>query len=744
MNTAGLWPAALPAALAAGALGGAGALLLNDAIGIRNDARLVKGQAEFTLASGRHMLWQHSVADIWEEMVSSMGDKQALLFAGPPDRPPSAPVAFSFNLVNSFANRIAAFLIGQGIRAGQTIALLIPNKPEFVWSMLGAAKAGVTVSFINYNLRSAQVGHCLEICSAVAVLYDDQFEGLVADALTELAKKPASPTASASITAIKRFRYSTSLTSDASDSNSGDAAAAAGASPSASSFSGPIVNVATWLPMMSDENPPRILRTSAGIRFVSPWGFVYTSGTTGMPKAAVITHLRFFMAGYLMSAMTEITGGDRIYTVLPLYHSAGGMIGLGTMVCRGATLILSPKFSTKRFWEDVCNHEATVIQYIGELCRYLVAAPEHAKERQHHLRLAIGNGLRPDVWPKFQARFNIPAVAEFYASTEGNASLVNLCKSPADQGAVGHFGWFVRSLGLFKIAKYDDNTDALLRGKDGYCIECKPGEVGELLGYLKLDDKTGLRTFAGYHGDQKATERKIARNVFKEGDAWFRTGDLIKMSREGRYYFVDRIGDTFRWKGENVATTEVAEVLNGFPGIEEINVYGVQVPGYDGRAGMAAVVVADPDVSAEGSTPATGAAAGQAAAGSATDLLTAPVGRLPPGFDLQAFAAFARANLPAYAVPLFLRILPHVPLTSTFKHVKKDLRDEGADPTRARDELYMLVPVGSGRDASSKAARGSGAGSTSGQQSKSAEQQWTYERVTPQLWHKIVAGEARL
>jgi acyl-CoA synthetase (AMP-forming)/AMP-acid ligase II len=457
---------------------------------------------------------------------------------------------------------------------------------------------------------------------------------------------------------------------------------------------------------------------------LSPWGFVYTSGTTGLPKAAVITNLRFFMAGYLMSGVTGLSGSDRVYTVLPLYHSAGGMIGIGSMVCRGATVIVSPKFSARRFWDDVHEHRATVLQYIGELCRYLVGSPDHPLEKKHRVRMAIGNGLRPDVWPKFQARFNIPVVAEFYASTEGNASLVNVCVKPADQGAVGHFGSLVRSLGLFRIARYDEDTEGLVRGPDGRCVECKPGEVGELLGFLKLDDKTGLRTFAGYHGNKEATEKKIARSVFKPDDAWFRTGDLLRMSPEGRYYFVDRIGDTFRWRGENVATTEVAEVLSQFPGVEEVNVYGVEVPGVEGRAGMAALVLkegagAGKDESAEEEAEAASIASPNVGGGGSGGAAAPAPGRLPQGFDLKGLAAFVRENLPPYAVPLFLRVLPHVPLTSTFKHVKKELRDEGADPTRVKDDLFVML-AGDG---------GGGAG---------------YERLTPSRWHDIVAGKARL
>jgi fatty-acyl-CoA synthase len=699
-------PPALAAAAAAGT-GLAAFYLLDEKVGIANDARLVKGQVDFVVQSRRHMFASHTVADVWEETAARYGPKQALVFAGPADRPRGAPYAFSFDQVNAQANRVARFLSAQGLSSGACVGLLMTNRPEFVWSALGCAKAGLTVSFLNFNLRPQQLAHCIAICDASAILYEDCFDAAVAEALVHLREQHNGGSAQQQ-QPIKQLRYATTFAGSGGSSGSSPAAA-----------SDAVVHAAAWLPLLPDTNLPRSAR--AGRTMLSPWGFVYTSGTTGLPKAAVITNLRFFMGGYLMTGVTGLTGADRVYTVLPLYHSAGGLIGIGSMVCRGATAIISPKFSARRFWDDVHEHRATVVQYIGELCRYLVGSPDHPLERKHRVRMAIGNGLRPDVWPKFQSRFGIPIVSEFYASTEGNASLVNVCVKPADQGAVGHFGALVRSLGLFRIAKYDEDTEDLVRGPDGACIECAPGEVGELLGYLKLDDKTGLRTFAGYHGNKEATEKKIARDVFARGDAWFRTGDLLRVSPEGRYYFVDRIGDTFRWRGENVATTEVAEVLSQFPGVEEVNVYGVAVPGAEGRAGMAALVLKE--------APRADGTAGGAAAAVAEGAADPGPGRLPAGFDLRALAAFARENLPPYAVPLFLRVLPHVPLTSTFKHLKKELRDEGADPTRVRDELYVLFPAGSGN--------GEGAG-------EGAKAGGAYERLTLARWHDIVAGKARL
>ena len=725
--------------IAAASAGTAAALLYayNDSLGISNDLRIAKAEVDFTIQSRRHMFFNHTVADIWEETVKRFGNsKTCLEFAAGSDYPSNAPIIFSFAEVNKQANRIANILLSQGIKAGQTVGLLMSNRAEFIWSVIGCTKVGAVISFLNYNLRPHQLAHCILICDATAILYEDTFDTLINEALFEISSgnislpSPTNDKSSSNISSslsstsprnILRLRYATSLVTPLSygtttTSTPGNKVMIHKSSSSAKAEL--IINVASWMSSMPGMDLPRKVRES--IHMLSPWGFVYTSGTTGLPKAAVITNLRFFMGGHLMSGVTTINSSDRIYTVLPLYHSAGGLIGMGSMVSRGATLILSPKFSARRFWEDAYNHNATVIQYIGELCRYLVGAPDHPKEKAHHIRLAIGNGLRPDVWPKFQSRFNIPAVAEFYASTEGNATLINLCTQAKDQGAVGRFGIIVRGLGLFKIAKYDENTESLVRDKTGKCIECGPDEVGELLGYLNFQDKTGLRTFAGYHGNKEATEKKIARNVFKDNDAWFRTGDLLRMSKEGRYYFVDRIGDTFRWRGENVATTEVAEVLSEFPGIAEVNVYGVSVPGYEGRAGMAALVLKD-NTNTEHNDAETSSSSSKP-----------PIGKCPPNFDIQAFGKFARSNLPSYAVPVFIRILPQVPLTSTFKHVKKDLRDEGADPTKIQDDLFVAVlpPNTQGKNKT--------------KDDNDNTENIRYEKITLSTWHNIVSGKARL
>ena len=372
--------------------------------------------------------------------------------------------------------------------------------------------------------------------------------------------------------------------------------------------------------------------------------YIYTSGTTGLPKAANVSHLRACMMGGGAAGAQELGVEDRVYVTLPLYHSAGGVMAVGAALLSGGVLVLARKFSARRFWSDCRENEVTSFQYIGELCRYLLHAPEHPDERRHRVRICIGNGLRPEIWERFQERFGIPKIIEFYGATEGNVALMNL---DGKVGAIGRMPRIVRFAMGTALIRYDVARDEHARDAKGFCVPAKPGEVGEAIGRI-----SAFGRFEGYTNSE-ATEKKILRSVFKQGDAYFRTGDLMRMDADDYFYFVDRIGDTFRWKGENVSTNEVAEVLSVCPGVKEANVYGVAVPGQDGRAGMAALVVDE-------------------------------------SFDAARLAEHARRELPAYARPVFLRILPEIQITGTFKHRKVELVKEGFDPDGIRDPLFFL------------------------------------------------------
>jgi fatty-acyl-CoA synthase len=335
--------------------------------------------------------------------------------------------------------------------------------------------------------------------------------------------------------------------------------------------------------------------------------------------------------------------------VLPLYHSAGGVCAIGPALLTGGSVILKRKFSVSEFWDDVHRDRATLFQYIGELCRYLLNAPTAAHERDHAIRAITGNGLRPEIWRTFQERFAIPKIVEFYGATEGNVSMLNY---DGKVGAVGRIPSYMRSIVTTRIVKFDVESEMPVRGPDGFCIECADNETGETIG--KIANEPG-KSFDGYTREAD-TRKKVLHDVFEKGDAWFRTGDLMRRDAKGYFYFVDRIGDTFRWKGENVATSEVAEALGVVPGVREANVYGVAVPGADGRAGMAALVTA-------------------------------------PGFDIAKLAGALSGNLPAYARPIFIRLLPELEITGTFKQRKVDLVKDGFDPKAIRDPLYWLNPL---------------------------------------------------
>jgi fatty-acyl-CoA synthase len=335
-----------------------------------------------------------------------------------------------------------------------------------------------------------------------------------------------------------------------------------------------------------------------------------------------------------------------------MYHSVGGVVATGALLACGGSVLIRDRFSLRHFWDDVCAGDCTMFQYIGELCRYLLNAPEHPRDGAHRLRLCCGNGLQADIWKRFQDRFAVPRILEFYASTEGNVSLYNV---EGKIGSIGRVPPFLASRFALALVQFDPATGRPARGEDGFCIRCGVNEIGEALGRIPSEGTQGGESFEGYT-DSKDTEQKILHDVFARGDRWFRTGDLMRMDAGGFYYFVDRIGDTFRWKGENVATSEVATAIMAFAGIIEANVYGVRVPGAEGAAGMAAIV---------------------------------PDGNL----DIAALRAHLLQRLPPYARPKFLRVAKRLATTSTFKHTKGDLQRDGFDPAASSDAIYFDDPV---------------------------------------------------
>jgi fatty-acyl-CoA synthase len=379
--------------------------------------------------------------------------------------------------------------------------------------------------------------------------------------------------------------------------------------------------------------------------------YIYTSGTTGLPKAAKVSHYRVMQWSHWFAGLMDTQPGDRMFNCLPLYHSVGGVVATGATLVGGGAVVIRARFSASDFWRDVREEHCTLFQYIGELCRYLVNAPHQDIETAHSLRIACGNGLRPEVWEPFQRRFKIPRILEYYASTEGNFSLYNCEGRP---GAIGKIPSFLAHRLAVALLRFDVDEGEPRRNEAGFCERCAPNEVGEAVGLIPGEANELAGRFEGY-ADPEASARKVLRNVFKEGDSWYRTGDLMRRDEAGFYYFVDRVGETYRWKGENVSTAEVLTALTAAPGVVDGVVYGVTVPGADGRAGTAALVV-------DGK------------------------------FDLETFRTDIAQRLPAYARPVFLRLLRSIETTGTFKPRKQELMQEGFDPARISDPLYFDDP----------------------------------------------------
>ncbi|MBL8588020.1 MAG: long-chain-acyl-CoA synthetase [Methylobacteriaceae bacterium] len=534
-----------------------------------------------------------------EEQAERWGDRPALI---------SDRESYSYRQLNERANRYARWARANGIGKGEVVALVMSNRAEYLAFWLGVAKAGGVTALINTNLTGASLAHCISVVSAKAVVVDPAHAAALETARPHLPRDIALW----GYGECGHQRLDTVI--DSFD----------GANPA------------------GDERPALTIED----RCI----YIYTSGTTGLPKAANMNHYRVQLAMFGFSGVTGANENDRVYDCLPMYHTVGGVLGPGIALMNGGACVLREKFSAREFWADVKRNNCTIFCYIGELCRYLVNTPPGAHDRDHGVRMCFGNGLRPDVWPAFRDRFGIAEIREYYAATEGNCTIFNF---DSRAGAVGRIPWFLKSKFPIKVVRFDVETEQPLRDSKGFCIECAPDEAGEMIGQIVNDPNKPAARFEGY-ADKAATDKKVLHDVFEKGDAWFRTGDLMRRDAAGYFFFVDRIGDTFRWKGENVSTNEVSERLTGFPGLVESTVYGVAVPGHDGRAGMISLVIEDPD-----------------------------------RFDLAGFWSHVRAQLPDYARPLFLRVRQQLDMTGTFKQRKVDLVGEGFDPARVIDPLYF-------------------------------------------------------
>ncbi|HEY7662430.1 MAG TPA: long-chain-acyl-CoA synthetase [Xanthobacteraceae bacterium] len=543
---------------------------------------------------------------VFPQIIRELADKHADAPALLSDRE-----RFSYRELAARANRYARWALAQNVRKGDTVCLLMPGRPEFLAIWIGITQVGGVVALLNTHLTGMALAHGINAVRARHIILAAELMDAFMSASAHLAGELEvwlHGDGDANFARIDR----------AIDRLSGDELAPA-------------------------ERPTLTIEDRAL--------YIYTSGTTGLPKAANMNHYRVMLASYAFAGVMDTKAGDRMYDCLPLYHTAGGVVATGALLVRGGSVVIRDKFSAREFWDDVVRWDCTCFQYIGELCRYLLNSPPSPQERVHRLRLACGNGLRPDVWAPFKQRFRIPQIIEFYAATEGNVSLFNF---DGKEGAVGRLPWWIAARFPTRIVRFDRERQQPVRDERGFCIECAIDEPGEVIGkIIKEASKPGQR-FEGY-ADAAETDKKILHDVFAKGDAWFRTGDLMRKDRDGYFYFVDRIGDTFRWEGENVSTTEVEETLRRFDGVLEANVYGVAVPGHDGRAGMAAIVAKD-------------------------------------NLNLTALHDYLAQQLPQYARPVFLRIRQANHVTTTFKQKKIDFVRDGFDPSRTGDPIYFNDP----------------------------------------------------
>jgi fatty-acyl-CoA synthase len=525
---------------------------------------------------------KRSIGAVFQERAARYGDRVFLKFGDQ---------QLTYREANATVNRYAAVLAARGVGQGDVVAIMLRNSPNAVLAMLATVKCGAVAGMLNYHQRGDVLAHSLGLLDPKLLIAETD----LVSAVTECGAAGATDN-TLTVEDLERF-----------------------------AVSAPAINPASV----------------AEVRAKDTAFYIFTSGTTGYPKASVMTHYRWLKAlGGFGGLGLRLRGSDTLYSCLPLYHNNALTVAVSSVMISGATLALGKSFSASRFWDEVIANDATAFIYIGEICRYLLNQPAKPTDRAHKVRLIAGNGLRPEIWEEFTKRFGIARVCEFYAASEGTAAFINIFNVP-------------RSTGISPIplayVEYDPDTGAPLRDDGGRVRRVPAGEPG-----LLLSPVNKLSPFDGYT-DKEASEKKLVRNAFREGDCWFNTGDV--MSPQGKFHaaFVDRLGDTFRWKGENVATTQVEAAVSSDGAIEECTVYGVEVPHTGGRAGMAAVKLRD---GAE--------------------------------FDGTSLASAVYDQLPSYALPLFVRVAESLEHTSTFKSRKVELREQayGSD---VKDPLYVLA-----------------------------------------------------
>ncbi|XP_037033095.1 long-chain fatty acid transport protein 4 [Bradysia coprophila] len=569
------------------------------------DVRALLRYLKLVVLVKRYQRKNVTIGDVFVNLVTKHPNKICFVFE---DR------EWTFNEVNEFSNRIAHHFHSKGFKAGDIVGLFMENRPEFVCIWLGLSKIGVIVPLINTNLRLASLLHSITVANCNALIFGSSLTSAV-DEIT----LPSS---------VGLYQFNDKPNETVKE------------------------NALDLLAVMKSASADNIVNRDNQTRHHNKLLYIYTSGTTGLPKAAVISHSRFIFIAAGIHYVAAFSDDDVFYTPLPLYHTAGGVMSIGQALLFGSTVVIRKKFSASGYFSDCQKYNCTVSQYIGEMCRYILATPQSSTDKGHKIRTIFGNGLRPQIWKPFVDRFNIPNVAEFYGATEGNANIVNIDNKV---GAIGFVSRILPSVYPISIIRADQNTGEPIRGPDGLCQLCRPNEPGVFIG--KIIPNNPSRAFLGYV-DEKASSKKVVRDVFKKGDSAFLSGDVLVSDERGYLFFIDRTGDTFRWKGENVSTSEVEAQVSNVAGYRDCVVYGVEIPNLEGRAGMAAILDAEKTV------------------------------------DLTDLADGLKKVLPSYARPQFIRLLTKVDMTGTFKLKKLDLQKQGFDPSAIDDKLYYLTSKG--------------------------------------------------
>jgi len=549
----------------------------------------------------------YSIADRLEAQSEKQGDAPFLIYQGK---------TFTYSEVNEQSNKFAKAIQARGLKEGDVCAIAIENRPEFFFTWFGLTKLGVVVAFINTQVQGNVLEHAIQTTGSDVIIVGEECVNRFVDT-PELAHKKIWLIADAEVTEKAQLPDWIDTSFDASVAS------------------------------CSGENCSFSRNSTKG---ETPTLLIFTSGTTGLPKAAIYSHMRWLTSGDVMVDTIGAKPDDVFYCCLPLYHGAAATSVTSTALAAGSSIVVRRKFSVRQFWNDIQSQHVTVFQYIGEICRYLLnyAEVNGVKPKEHQLRCMLGAGLSAASWHKWLAYFGHMDIYEGWGSTEANTNLLNLDNYI---GACGRVPRWDRT--NFRLVKFDTETESHVKDENGHYVLCQPGEVGEGLGMIINHPDFGGGRFEGYTS-KEGTEKKILRGVFEKNDAYWRSGDLLRYDENGYFYFVDRIGDTYRWKSENVSTQEVATALAEYDGAELINIYGVLVPEHEGRAGMAAIVM-----------------------------------QSGCEFDPAAFYALTNEKIPNYAAPQFVRVSKAADMTSTFKLRKVDLQKQGYDPQACDEPLYV-------------------------------------------------------